>query len=92
MDMESRGEVLKKGEKIYLATLREDLEKSHLGEYVAIDIESRQHILGPNKLDVVKKAQKSFQQRRFYLVQVGNLTGPSVNSLERTNATWLFAQ
>ena len=85
-----QAEVLTKGEHIYLKNLKEELEKDHLGEYVAIDVDTGIYILDPNRLALVKKAQAQFGDKLFYTVQIGNLSEPTINFRERQNVSWIF--
>ncbi len=86
----NRGEVLERGEKFYLEELKSRLEKEHVGEYVAIDTDSKQYIIGSNKMSVIRQAQKDFGEKLFYIVQVGDLSEPTANFRERENVAWFF--
>lgn len=92
METKDRGEVLKKGEAIYLGTLRDELETTHLGAYVAIDVDSSEYVIDTDKLNAIKKAQETFGHKLFYIVQVGNLEEPTINFRERKNVAWIFSQ
>lgn len=87
----SRGEVLKKGEKIYLETLRKVLEPTHTGAYVAIDVDTGQHLVESSELGAIKRAQEEFGDKLFYIVQIGNLSEPTINFVERKNVAWFFS-
>jgi hypothetical protein len=87
----SQSEVLEKGERLYLNSLKQQLEAAHTGDYVAIDVESGKHIVETNKIQAIKKAQESFGEKLFYIVQIGDLSEPTVNFRERTNVAWIFA-
>ncbi len=86
-----REEVLRKGEAIYLDTLKQNLEVDHMGKYVAIDVNSQAYLLDADKSVLIKKAQEAFGKKLFYMVQVGNLEEPSINFRDRKNVAWIFA-
>ena len=91
LENQNRGEVLKKGEEIYLGALRKELEAAHMGEYAAIDVDSGNHIIESNELNAIKRAQKEFGEKLFYIVQIGNLNEPTINFRERKNVAWIFS-
>jgi hypothetical protein len=86
-----QSEVLEKGEALYLNTLKQELEKSHDGEYVAIDVETGTYVIEPTKLGVITHAKKEFGDKLFYMVQIGNLLEPTANFRERHNVALLFS-
>jgi hypothetical protein len=88
----NQAEVLSKGEALYLERFKDALEKEHDGEYLAINVDTEDYLLGIDKLALVKKAQETFgSSKLFYIVQIGNLMGPTVNFRARQNASWIFS-
>lgn len=83
--------VLKKGEKLYFGGLKERLEAAHMGEYVAIDVETGKYLTNPNKLQLILRTQKEFPDRHFFTVQIGDVQEPTSNYRNRQHAAWLFA-
>jgi hypothetical protein len=87
----NQGEVLKKGEALYLGSLKQKLEMDHNGDYVVIDVDSGNFIVESNKIEAIKKAQKEFGEKLFYIVQIGDLEEPTINFRERSNVAWIFS-
>lgn len=58
------------GEAIY-ANLRSELEKNHLGQIVAIDIESGDYFLGQSVVEAVQKAREKYPDRVFHTIRIG---------------------
>ena len=84
------GEILKKGEALFLSTFKKELESEHMGDYAVIDVDSKKYIIDSNKIQAIKKAQGEFGNKLFYIVQVGYLDEPTVNFRERKNVAWIF--
>ena len=63
-----------------------------MGEYAAIDVDSGEHIVDKDESRAIERAQETFGQRLFYIVQIGNLKEPTINFRERKNVAWIFAQ
>jgi hypothetical protein len=87
-----QGEVLQKGEAFYLGTLKNTLESEHMGEYVAIDVDTNEYLVDAEKSNAIKRAQEKFGQKLFYIVQVGGLEEPTINFRERKNVAWIFSR
>ena len=63
-------EVAAKGKAIY-ERLREELEKEHLGRFVAIEVESGEYFVGESLTEADAKAREKYPDRVFYVVRVG---------------------
>lgn len=86
----SPSEITQKGGQIYLQELKGQLEKSHVGEYVVIEVESKQHFVNKDLALALNQARKKFPDRLFFIVQIGTLSQPAI-SLKKTDAhEWLF--
>ena len=68
MDMK---ELANKGQKIYERRYKKKLEKSHFGQFVAIDIFSEDHFLGSTAEEAAKKAQEARPNGFFHLMRIG---------------------
>ncbi|MEM4218121.1 MAG: hypothetical protein QXZ09_08865 [Candidatus Methanomethylicaceae archaeon] len=60
-----------RGEQIYRARLRALLEPDHIGEFVAIEVESGDYFVGPTIGAVLAKAGKKYPDKRFHIVRIG---------------------
>ena len=87
----SKADVLVKGEAIYLDTLKDELEKTHRGEFVAIDVDTGKHIIDADRLQAIERGHKEFGDKLLYMVQVGNLDEKTTNFRENKNVAWLFS-
>jgi hypothetical protein len=66
-----REEFARRAEDLYAARLKADLEREHMGEYVAIELESGDYFLGRTTRDVVKAARRAYPDRLTYVMRVG---------------------
>ncbi len=60
-----------KGERIYRTRLKALLEPAHIGEFVAIEVESGDYFVGPTLGAALAKASKKYPDKRFHIVRVG---------------------
>jgi hypothetical protein len=65
-------ELTRRGEEFYLKELREDLERDHMGHYAVIDVENKRYEIDPDEYDAIKKAQRAFGEKLFYIVRIGD--------------------
>lgn len=72
-------DIAKKGEQIYLNTLRDILEPAHNGEYVVIEVENEQYKVNVDPVTAIQEAQAAWPGRLFHIVRVGYLEHPTVN-------------
>lgn len=66
-------ELTRKGEEIYQQDLKGDLEQHNNGEYVAIEVESKQHYVGITKEEAVAKAKKEYPNKIFFVRRIGEI-------------------
>jgi len=59
-----------KGKAIY-EQLREELEKKHLGHFVAIEVESGEYFVGETLTEADARAREKYPARVFYVVRIG---------------------
>lgn len=69
----SPDEVSQNGERIYFETLRPELEESHRGEFLVINVASGKYVIDPDKLAALEKAEAEFGKGFFYIVQIGEI-------------------
>jgi hypothetical protein len=63
-------EIAQKGIKIY-QRINKRVEKEHLGNFIAIEVESGRYFLGQTQVEAIEKAKKHFPDKIFYLMKVG---------------------
>lgn len=66
---------IEKGKQIYYQ-LKPMLEKKFSSEdYVTIDVETGNYFVADTDLDAIRKAQRKYPNRKFFLAQVGRIAG-----------------
>ncbi|MDR3559486.1 MAG: hypothetical protein P4L62_02515 [Candidatus Pacebacteria bacterium] len=85
----SPAEITQMGERIYFDELKEDLERTSRGQFLVLDVQTKQYALNSDRLVAVEEAQKKFGSKLFFIVQVGNLEKPAVN-YKKVNYGWNF--
>lgn len=63
-------EIAQKGTQIY-QKISKQIEKKHLGNFVAIEVESGKYFLGQTQVEAIEKAKKHFPTKIFYLMKIG---------------------
>jgi len=66
-----KDEIASRGQEIYAQTLKEKLERDHLGEIVAIEVETGDYFLGKTSIEATKKARQKYPNAVFYVVKIG---------------------
>ena len=64
-------ELAEKGSKIY-DQMHSNLEKSHWGEFVAIEVDSGKYFIDKTDIEALMKARRQFPDKVFYMVKVGS--------------------
>ena len=78
------------GENIYF-NKQNELEKSSLGQFAVIDIDSKEIFIDSDKLTAIQKAQSKYPNKLFYIVQIGNLKQSSNSELNEVKKYgWSF--
>lgn len=85
----SLDEIVRIGQKFYLDTLKDKLEKTNFGEYVVIDVVKKEYVINADRLVAHEEAKAKYGPQIFYAVQIGMLQEPTNNFLERKHA-WNF--
>lgn len=70
--MADKQQLIKKGEKLY-TDLEPVLEKKHVGEFVAIDVNTGDYFVGKSPIKAINKAQKKHPKKIFFLTQIGRM-------------------
>ena len=63
-------EIAQKGTQVY-QKISKQIEKDHVGNFVAIEVESGKYFLGQTQMEAIERARKSFPTKIFYLMKVG---------------------
>ena len=66
-----KDEIALKGQEIYDKTLKEELERDHRGEIVAIEVDTGDYFLGERGIEAIRKAREKYPNAVFYLVKIG---------------------
>ena len=65
-------DLARKGELIYQQELKDLLEKTHLGKFCAIEVDSKDYFLGDTPVEASAYARKKYPDKVFYLVKIGS--------------------
>lgn len=63
-------EIAHKGEEIY-QKIGTHIKEKHLGDFVAIEVESGKYFIGQTQIEATEKAKKHFPTKIFYLMKIG---------------------
>lgn len=69
----SPGEITQRGEEIYINELKEKLEAGNNGEYVVIEVGSKEYFVNRDLVVALKEARERFPDKLFFIVQIGAL-------------------
>jgi len=64
-------ELAQKGEEIYTRNYKDELEKSHHGQFIAIDVENESYYLGSTPEEAAQKAAQENPGGFFHLIRIG---------------------
>ena len=60
-----------KGRKIYAERLKQNLETSFHGQFVAIEVDSGDYFLGSTPLEAIEKGKLKYPDKVFHVMKVG---------------------
>ena len=72
----SPDEIIKLGEQIYFKK-KDKLEKNQYGEFVVIDVDTKECFVNEDKLAAIQEAEKKYPGKLFFIAQIGNLKAQS---------------
>jgi hypothetical protein len=78
-----RHELARRGEEYYERVLRFKLEPKHVGEYLAIEVESGGYALGDSTLDALDRAEAKHPDSVFYIMRVGYTAAGGIGARPR---------
>jgi hypothetical protein len=61
----------RRAKELYNARLRPELERTHYGQFCAIDPDSGEHFLGPSMIDAMTAGRTAHPDRKFFLLRIG---------------------
>jgi len=65
-------EVARRARLLYDEQLRQDLERDHTNEFVAIEPDSAQYFLGATLSDAIQAARRAFPDRLPFALRIGH--------------------
>lgn len=78
------------GEQIYFGK-KDELERTNLGQFAVIEVESKEVFVNVDKLVAIQQAQAKYPNKLLYIVQIGNLRQRSNSELnEARKYGWSF--
>ena len=66
--------IAQRGEKIYRDCYQQKFEAEHMGQFVAIDVETEEAYLGDSSADALSRARAAAPNGAFHLMRVGQPT------------------
>ncbi len=69
--MERNVSVAERARELYHEHLKQTLEASSFGQFVAIEVESGEYFLGSTPLMAIKNAQKKYATKSFHVMKIG---------------------
>ena len=74
---------MESGQRLYDERLREMLEPSQAGRYVAIEPVSGEYFLGDTGTEALLEARRALSEAMFYLARVGHQTADTLSGYDR---------
>ena len=82
-ELEAADDLVQRGQRLYDERLRELLEPSQAGRYVAIEPVSGKYFLGDTGTEALLEARHAFPETMFYLARVGYPAADTRSSYDR---------
>lgn len=85
-------EIASEADRIYQEDLKDKLEESNHGHYVAIDVLTGKYYLGDYAEHALMKAREKAPRGVFHLIKIGGLTSLGARYIGRQKTTqgWIF--
>jgi len=61
----------RRGERLYRVKLKKLLEPQYKGQYVAIEVDSREYFVGRTVVEALQKAEDRYPNKQFHLIKIG---------------------
>ena len=81
-------EIVRAGERIYEERYKDDLERSHLGQFVAINIRDGKAYCGRYAEDALQEAEDKAPYGVFHLIHVGSHASVTATLARCDEAAW----
>ena len=72
----SQAETARRGDEIYKRDIRAQVEGTHFGKIVAIDIDSGAYVISDTTLDAAKRLRSTYQDAVIWCVRIGHRAVP----------------
>ena len=72
MAVSTHRELALKGRKIYREQLKDKLEAKHQGQFVAIEVDSKDYFGADTPLEAIDRGKEKHPQKLFHLMKVGS--------------------
>ncbi len=80
----SRNDIIRRGQAVYAQQLRAQLEATHKGKFLVINVDTGEYETDDNDLNAMRKAQAKFPGAALYLMRIGE---PAAYRLRRQMRT-----
>ncbi len=82
-ELEAADDLVESGQRLYDERLREMLEPSEAGRYIAIEPVTGEYFLGDTGTEALVEARRVLPEALFYLARVGYAAADTLNSHDR---------
>jgi len=82
--------IVERGEQIYKERYKDQFEREHIGEFVAIDVITEKAYVARTPEKVLDDAKKDAPQGLFHLIQVGQAGAFRVSYSSHAPVDWIF--
>jgi hypothetical protein len=69
--MERNASVAERARQLYRERFKQTLEKNSFGQFVAIEVDSKEYFLGSTPLQAINNAQKKYASKPFHVIKIG---------------------
>jgi len=83
-------DIAQTGQKIYNEKYREDYEKNHAGQFVAIDVNTERAFVASDPEEAVQAAQRAEPKAVLHLIRIGARGAFKVSYTSNAGADWVF--
>ena len=73
-DLNSPEKIADAGEEIYIRLYKDELERSHPAQFVAIDVTTEQRYTADDSAEALREARKAAPSGVFHLIRIGSPT------------------
>ena len=75
MEANVHSSTAKKAREIYIDRLKQNLESTSLGQFVAIEADSGDYFLGSTPLEAIDNGKGTYPDKTFHVIKVGHKAG-----------------